>query len=119
MDQVYLFSPGDSIRKVQKAIRSNADVVIIDLEDGVSINDKEKARNNVSVLRNEIQKGSNKIMLRINPITSPHFFDDMRLLKEVQIDGIMIPKCENPTEIEIIKEVNQDVEILPLIESAW
>jgi citrate lyase subunit beta/citryl-CoA lyase len=121
MDLVYLFSPGDSRRKIEKALNSTADVIILDLEDGVAEAHKELARHTILSTLEDIRKNSNqekKIFIRINPITSPHFFADLRMAKQIQVDGIMIPKCEGSAEIQIIQEWKLSLEIIPLIESA-
>ena len=40
----YLFVPGDSPRKMEKALSAGADVILIDLEDSVSLSQKQAAR---------------------------------------------------------------------------
>ncbi|MDF2668931.1 MAG: citrate lyase subunit beta / citryl-CoA lyase [Paenibacillus sp.] len=120
MEQVYLFSPGDSRKKLDKAIGSGADVVIIDLEDGVAAEDKEQARHVVRTLLDEIRDRSNgrpRIMLRINPVSSVYFVDDMPLLQDERIEGVMIPKCEGAADIRSVAESNPNIDLIPLIES--
>jgi citrate lyase subunit beta/citryl-CoA lyase len=120
--KVYLFAPGNSGRKMEKALHINADAVIIDLEDAVVASEKEKARQLVSSVINgeEIKNSKSKIYVRINSIKTPWFFDDINMIKDLKrIDGIMIPKSEDKTSIILAAELlNRDLEIIPLIESA-
>jgi citrate lyase subunit beta/citryl-CoA lyase len=122
MGMVYLFAPGNSEKKMQKAFNLNPDAVIIDLEDAVSGDEKETARTLVySLLSNEeLSDIKTKIYVRINSIKSPWFFDDIHMVKTLnRIDGIMIPKSEDKTSITVAAELlNRDLEIIPLIESA-
>jgi len=122
MGKVYLFAPGNSERKMLKALNINTDAVIIDLEDAVVAEEKEKARQLVySVLNNEELKNINsKIYVRINSMKTPWFFDDINTIKDLnRLDGIMIPKSEDRTSIKLIAELlNRELEIIPLIESA-
>ncbi|MCG2779082.1 MAG: aldolase/citrate lyase family protein [Desulfobacterales bacterium] len=53
-----LFAPGNRGDRVEKAIRAGADAVIIDLEDAVSVSEKEKTRNSGCLKSiNKIKKG--------------------------------------------------------------
>jgi citrate lyase subunit beta / citryl-CoA lyase len=120
--KVYLFVPGNSERKMKRAINIEADAIIIDLEDAVVAGEKEIARQLVySVLNGEVKNNCNtKIYLRINSIKTPWFFDDIDMVKNLnRLDGIMIPKSEGKTSITLAAElINRDLEIIPLIETA-
>jgi citrate lyase subunit beta / citryl-CoA lyase len=122
MEKVYLFAPGNSERKIQKALSINSDAIIIDLEDAVVAEEKEKAREIVcSILNNkELERIKSKIYVRINSIKTPWFFDDINAIKNLhRLDGIMIPKSEDKTSIILAADlINREIEILPLIESA-
>ena len=122
MEKVYLFAPGNSERKMIKALNIDTDAIIIDLEDAVVAEEKEKARQLVySVLNNkELTNIKSKIYVRINSIKTPWFFDDIKFIKDInRLDGIMIPKSEDKTSITLAAELlNRELEILPLIESA-
>jgi citrate lyase subunit beta / citryl-CoA lyase len=122
LGEVYLFAPGNSEKKIHKALNLHTDAVIIDLEDAVTSNEKEMARKLVySVLMTEeINTVRSKIYVRINSIKTPWFFVDLNMVNELKrIDGIMIPKSEDKTSISLAAElINKNVEIIPLIESA-
>jgi citrate lyase subunit beta / citryl-CoA lyase len=122
LGEVYLFAPGNSERKIQKALNIDADAVIIDLEDAVTADEKVLARNLVYKIltAEELITNPAKLYVRINSIKTPWFFEDLRMVKELKnAAGIMIPKSEDKTSITLAAELlGSDLEIIPLIESA-
>lgn len=71
-----LFVPGHKADWIQKALRSEADAIIIDLEDSVPEADKEAARNNArSALLS--YAGRKDILVRPNGIATSHCGDDV------------------------------------------
>ena len=60
-----LFAPGDSARKAAKALASEADAVILDLEDSVAAAGKEAARAEVAAMLPGISRPG--VIVRINP----------------------------------------------------
>jgi citrate lyase subunit beta/citryl-CoA lyase len=121
MSLVYLFTPGDNRSKLEKAAGSDADVVIIDLEDGVASECKAFARRQAYAFLEEKRReaGRNKpFVIRCNPANSPHFAEDMRLVRECGAVGAMIPKCESADELRTANEAAPLAELIPLIESA-
>lgn len=122
MEKVYLFAPGNSEKKIVKALSSHTDAVIIDLEDAVMSGEKEKARQLVYTVLNspEREESQSKVFVRINSIKTPWFFEDIKMIKGInKLDGIMIPKSEDRTVVTLAAELlNRDVEMIPLIESA-
>jgi citrate lyase subunit beta / citryl-CoA lyase len=64
----WLFAPGDSEKKMGKAVASAADIALLDLEDSVSPENKPAARQMVA---EQIAAAANKARLwvRINPIS--------------------------------------------------
>ncbi|MBP1947090.1 HpcH/HpaI aldolase/citrate lyase family protein [Virgibacillus litoralis] len=119
MDLTYLFVPGISERKISKSFSSMANVIIIDLEDAVTISRKDEARHIVyNMLINKTEK-LNKTFIRINSYLSPWFREDLRLVSDLSIDGVIIPKCEDASTIKnTMNLIDKQLEIIPLIESA-
>ena len=93
----WLFVPADSERKVQKALESEADAVIFDLEDSVVPDRKKAARD---ILKN-LPKRSNgpQWWVRVNPIGSEFHKDDVRLIGSAYIHGIVLPKAESGADV--------------------
>ncbi|MBW1887658.1 MAG: CoA ester lyase [Deltaproteobacteria bacterium] len=122
-----LFVPGNRPDRVDKAVNSGADAVIIDLEDAVALGEKEKVR---PMVREKIlEHVDRKIIVRVNAMDSQFFQGD---LNEVIVPGlgcIIVPKVE---QVDHIREINRHllhterekglapgtISIIPLIESA-
>lgn len=113
---VYLFSPGNDINRMGKALQSATDAVIVDLEDAVRVDEKAAAR---EVVRQALgsRPHDKKVYIRINAVSTPWFADDVALVNELPVDGVILPKCEEPSAVETLA-AKVTVEIIPLIESA-
>jgi citrate lyase subunit beta/citryl-CoA lyase len=93
----WLFVPADSERKIMKALDSEADAVIFDLEDSVAPAMKSVARD---VLKSMLKRsGGPEWWIRINPLGSEFIRDDMELLGLADIHGIVLPKAESGTDV--------------------
>lgn len=92
-----LFVPADSGHKIEKALATAADVVILDLEDAVAPSAKNEARRLASdVLRRERSK---RIAIRINAYGTPDHHHDIAAIGGLAADIVMLPKCECATDI--------------------
>ena len=89
----WLFVPADSNKKMLKAIASAADAVIFDLEDSVAAGQKEVARELLGLLP-ERRDGEPERWVRVNPIGTEAHDDDIAVLDDLAIDGIVLPKAE-------------------------
>ena len=86
----YLFVPGDRPERFDKAWASDADEIIIDLEDAVAPAGKEQARHSVAGWLDPRRT----VWLRVNAVDSAWFEDDLRLACEPGLAGIVLPKAE-------------------------
>jgi citrate lyase subunit beta/citryl-CoA lyase len=93
----WLFVPADSEKKILKALESDADAVIFDLEDSVVPDRKKIAR---EILRT-LPKRSNgpQWWLRVNPLGTQFHKDDLKLVGNAYIQGIVLPKVENGGDV--------------------
>lgn len=93
----WLFVPADSERKIAKALESEADALIFDLEDSVAPANKAKARE----MLKKLPKGSSgpQLWVRVNPIGSEFHKDDLRIIRVAQIHGIVLPKSESGADV--------------------
>jgi len=87
-----LFVPGDRPDRMDKALHSGADALILDLEDSVSPQNKPAARKAVSAFLATARQIT--IFVRINPITSPLVDDDLQAIAHAAPHGIVLPKAE-------------------------
>ena len=93
----WLFVPADSDKKVAKAIASEADAIIFDLEDSVVPDRKAAARELLKGLG--ARAGGPRWWVRINPIGSEAYKDDLELIGIGDIEGIVLPKAESGADI--------------------
>ena len=94
-----LYVPGDSLRKVTKASALPADTIILDLEDGVALSQKEAARLTVRQALLELDFGPRERLVRINNINGPLAQSDLLVTSEAQPDGYVVPKVESAEDL--------------------
>ena len=122
-----LFVPGNRPDRVDKAVNSGADAVIIDLEDAVAFAEKEETR--LKVREKVFEHPDRKILVRVNALNTPFFHGDLEEVIVGDLAGIIVPKVERVEDIHEIHKRLLNVErekgltpgsvsIVPLIESA-
>ncbi len=84
----FLFVPGDSERKLEKAAGVGADALIVDLEDAVTAAARPAARE----LARDYIEGKDKVWVRINPADSEDALYDLQAVMPSAPDGIVLPK---------------------------
>lgn len=94
----WLFVPADSERKIAKALTSEADTIILDLEDSVTPSQKPAAREIVRALG--APANAPAIWVRVNPLASDDHKADLEVLANPAIHGIVLPKAECGTDVE-------------------
>lgn len=92
-----LFVPGDRPDRMEKALKSGADALILDLEDSVAATAKPEARRAVAAFlaANE----SARLWVRINPLDSDEADKDLQALLPAHPDGIVLPKAEGGASV--------------------
>ena len=98
----WLFAPGDSERKMEKATASAADIVILDLEDAVAEAEKPKARSMVSAFLAANAQQRQRLWVRINPLQGPHALADLVAIIGSRPGGIMLPKSRGRGDAELL-----------------
>ena len=93
----WLFVPADSERKIAKALESEADAVIFDLEDSVAPAQKAVARNILKQLPR--QSNGPEWWVRVNPLGSEYHKDDLTLIGSAYVHGIVLPKAESGADV--------------------
>ena len=95
----WLFVPADSNKKMMKALESEADAVIFDLEDSVAPAAKALARELLGLLPDR-RDGEPQRWVRINPLgTEAHRRGSRRCSTIFDIDGIVLPKAESGDDV--------------------
>jgi malyl-CoA/(S)-citramalyl-CoA lyase len=86
--------PGSSTALFEKAAKSAADIVFLDVEDAVAPDDKAQARKNIVQSLNEIDWGAKTMMVRINGLDTHYMYRDVVDIVEAcpRLDMVLIPK---------------------------
>ena len=101
-----LFVPGTKPELVQKALRSGAGVVVLDLEDAVAATDKVAARATVGpTLADLPPEAAARVLVRVNDTASPWHEDDVRAAATSRAGGIVLPKYERAQELLALREL--------------
>ena len=95
-----LFVPGDSERKLEKALAGEADLIILDLEDSVAASAKPGAREHVAKALGQGERAK-PLWVRINPLDTPDAMQDLVAVVQHRPDGIMLPKA-TPDEARLL-----------------
>jgi citrate lyase subunit beta/citryl-CoA lyase len=93
----WLFVPADSERKIAKALESEADAIIFDLEDSVAPAQKAVARDTLKNLPK--QSNGPQWWVRVNPLGSEFHKDDLKLIGSAYVHGIVLPKAESGADV--------------------
>ena len=111
----YLFVPGDRPERFDKAWASNADEIIIDLEDAVAPVGKGQARHRVAGWLDPRRP----VWLLVNAVYSAWFDDDLRLACEPGLAGIVLPTAEAvPSALLDLLQLGRIGGVVALIETA-
>jgi citrate lyase subunit beta / citryl-CoA lyase len=119
-----IFTPGDRRDLIEKAIRSGADAVIVDLEDAVAVENKVEARESLA----NLPSSRVPLYVRVNGPTTEFMWEDVVAAAQAGVAGIVLPKAEEPgllkeisgaiTAVEISSGHHRSsIGIMPLIES--
>ena len=109
-----LFAPGINLKVISKAMTSNVDAVILDLEDSVPLARKAEAR---KIVRNTIleafktKNGSSQpaILVRVNAIDTGLLEEDINAVTVLGLDMLLIAKAEN---VDDIKKISNQIDVL-------
>jgi citrate lyase subunit beta / citryl-CoA lyase len=99
----WLYAPGDRPEVVAKALRSGADVVLIDLEDAVAPGRKQYARAATAELLADPMSGPAAVHVRVNALDGPLLADDLAALAGLPgLGGLRLPKVSGPADVAAV-----------------
>ncbi len=93
--------PGSNPGLFEKAARSAADVIFLDLEDAVAPDDKPQARKNIIQALHDVDWGQKTMVIRINGLDTHYMYRDVVDIVETcpRLDMILIPKVGVPQDV--------------------
>ncbi len=95
-----LFTPGNSERMMEKALRVPADAVVFDLEDAVALSEKEAARGKIRQALTLPRRA--KAYVRVNALSTQMTADDIEAVACGGLDGVVLPKVEKAADLHIV-----------------
>ena len=107
----FIFTPGLKPEMFSKAIASGADMVCIELEDGIAIKDKDEARKNtIDALKTLEVKNDVELVVRINCQRTKFGLLDLEafISSKFKVKALMLPKVKTPEEITFIDDLLTD-----------
>ena len=133
MDNVYLmrslmFVPAHNQKLLDSAVRRDADVLLLDIEDSVPYNDKQKARDNIKECVKRKDLNGKLLFPRVNDRESGELLKDAYQLSIDGIAGFMYPKSTKGEDVYFFGKLLETIEyekglpigtfkIIPLIET--
>ncbi len=97
----FLFMPADSPKKLDKAMTSGADAVIVDLEDSIAYDGKARARESAAAFLKEAvpTKARPYLLVRVNGLQTGLTDADLDAVAAAKPDAIMLPKAEGGASV--------------------
>jgi len=96
-----LFVPADSPKKLDKAMASGADALIVDLEDSIALDGKARARQSAAAFLKEAVASANRpyLLVRVNRLATGLTDADLDAVAPAKPDAIMLPKAEGGASV--------------------
>ena len=120
----FIFTPGLNPEMFPKALASGADMVCIELEDGIAIKDKDEARKNtINALKTLEVKNDVELVVRVNcQRTKPGLLDlEAFISSNLKVKALMLPKVKTPDEIifidDLLSDCNLDTDLHVIMET--
>ncbi len=98
-----LYMPGANERALQKAAELDADAVILDLEDAVAPDAKDRARQLVHTAVTDGRFGTREVVIRVNGTDTAWFDDDLAAVAAAAPDAVLVPKVSTAAQVHEIE----------------
>jgi citrate lyase subunit beta / citryl-CoA lyase len=97
----FLFVPADSPRKLERAMTSGADALIVDLEDSIALDGEEVARKSAAAFLKDAVATPTRpyLLVRVNGLETGLIDADLDAVVTAKPDAIMLPKAEGGASV--------------------
>lgn len=112
-----LYIPGSKPRALDKARNLPVDAIIFDLEDAVSLEEKDAARETLKAALSEGGYGARFKIVRINGFDTKWGKDDAKAVTQMDADAVLLPKVASPADLDALAEITGDLPIWAMMES--
>ena len=104
---------------LRKAGSRGADVLVLDLEDGVHPDVKDEARERIAAFLPEVDFGGAEVLVRINVTSSAWGEKDLNMVSELRSTGAVLPKAETPASVaEVDDRLGGAIPLYLMVETA-
>ncbi|MBY5933854.1 CoA ester lyase [Tateyamaria omphalii] len=112
-----LYIPGSKPRALDKARGLPVDAIIFDLEDAVSLEEKESARATLAEALAQGGYGARLKIVRINGFDTAWGRDDAQAAKDMGADAILLPKVNSPDDLDALADITGDTPLWAMMET--
>ncbi|GAF38965.1 citE protein [Agrilactobacillus composti DSM 18527 = JCM 14202] len=98
-----MFVPGNNPAMVKDAGIYGADSIMFDLEDAVSLAEKDAARDLIYEALTTVDYGDAELVVRINGLDTPFYENDIQAMVKAKVDVIRLPKTESAEMIQTLE----------------
>jgi (3S)-malyl-CoA thioesterase len=112
-----LYIPGSKPRALEKAKTLPVDAVIFDLEDAVSVEEKENARDTLAAALKEGGYGARVRIVRINGLDTSWGKADAEAAAEMDCDAILLPKVSSAADLDALAAITGDKPLWAMMET--
>jgi citrate lyase subunit beta/citryl-CoA lyase len=105
-----LYVPGNNPGMIRDVHIYGADSIMIDLEDSVSLNEKDAARHLVYNFLKTLDFGGTEVLVRVNGLNTPFGREDFEAIVRAKPNAIRLPKTETPQDVIEADELISGIE---------
>ena len=110
-----LYVPADNARALEKARGLDVDSLILDLEDAVAPEEKDRAREAACAAVEGFRP--REVVIRINRPAADYCPEDLKAVVAARPDAILLPKVHNAAEVGRVRHTVRDIPLWAMIES--
>lgn len=112
-----LYIPASKPRALDKARGLPVDAIIFDLEDAVSVDEKEASRAILAEALAQDGYGGRMKIVRINAFDTPWGKADAEAAAKMGADAILLPKVSSPADLDALAEITGDTPLWAMMET--
>ncbi|MEL6466149.1 MAG: CoA ester lyase [Pseudomonadota bacterium] len=112
-----LYIPGSKPRALDKARNLPVDAIIFDLEDAVSLDEKESARATLAEALDQGGYGARLKIVRINGFDTAWGRNDAQAAAAMGADVVLLPKVNSPADLDALARITDDIPLWAMMET--
>jgi citrate lyase subunit beta/citryl-CoA lyase len=105
-----LSTPGHRPAMLEKALGSQTDAIMVDLEDSVPVAEKPRARSALRAALESAAPGAPLLYARVNPVGTDLLAEDVAAIVAPGLAGVQLPKPESPDDVKHLSALLDEAE---------